>query len=104
MKTPPRELAAVQRCQVWVHDVDRGRDTLILETDQLLLEAPNWTLDGTSLVLNGGGTLWRIPVEAPELQPIVVEAVPPINNDHVLDPDGEHTSTGRRWRAVLHYG
>ena len=87
---PPRQLSANQRCQVWIHDVETAENTLLLETRELLLEAPNWTLQGDALILNGAGTLWRIPVDKPELKPIAIEAVPPVNNDHVLDPDGEH--------------
>lgn len=87
---PPRQLSANQRCQVWVHHVGTGENTLLLETTDLLLEAPNWTLRGDALVLNGDGTLWRLPVDAPELQPILITGLPPLNNDHVLDPDGEH--------------
>jgi Tol biopolymer transport system component len=89
-KAQPRELASGQRCQVWVHDIESGEDALVLETDRILLEAPNWSLQGNALILNGAGTLWRIPVDAPELLPIALEGVPPLNNDHVLDPDGEH--------------
>lgn len=89
-RVPLRELAAGQRSQVWVHDMSSGENTLLLETAEILLEAPNWTLDGSALVLNGAGTLWRVPVRAPELQPIAIDGVPPLNNDHVLDPDGEH--------------
>jgi TolB protein len=90
VKVPLRELALGQRCQVWVYDVEKSENALLLETDRILLEAPNWTLDGTALVLNGAGTMWRVPVDAPELQPVVIAGVPPLNNDHVLDPDGEH--------------
>ena len=87
---PPRQLANNQLCQVWLHDVEAAKNTLLLETREILLEAPNWTLQGDALVLNGAGTLWRIPVDKPEVKPIAIEAVPPLNNDHVLDPDGEH--------------
>ena len=43
MKVPPRTLAKDQRCQVWIHDVSSGQNRMILETTDLLLEAPNWT-------------------------------------------------------------
>jgi Tol biopolymer transport system component len=90
MKIPPRELAPNQRTQIWIHDIERGADTLVLETEELLLEAPNWALQGDALVLNGAGTLWRIPLGKPVLEPIVITGLPPLNNDHVLDPDGRH--------------
>jgi TolB protein len=90
MKIPPRTLGPDQRCQVWIHEVGTGRNELLLETEEVLLEAPNWTLDGHDLVLNGAGTLWRVPVAAPQLHEIRLTGAPPINNDHVLDPDGRH--------------
>ena len=90
MKVPPRTLAKNQRCQVWLHDVERGENRMIFETSDLLLEAPNWALQGDALILNGNGTLWRLALGAAQLQPIVINGVPPLNNDHVLDPDGAH--------------
>ena len=90
MKVPPRTLGKNQRCQVWVHDTRTGDNSLLYETRDLLLEAPNWTLDGAALVLNGDGVLWHMPVEAPALTRIVIDGVPNLNNDHVLDPDGQH--------------
>ena len=90
MKVPPRTLAKNQRCQVWLHDVERGENRMIFETSDLLLEAPNWALQGDALILNGNGTLWRLALGAAHLQPIVINGVPPLNNDHVLDPDGAH--------------
>jgi TolB protein len=90
MKPPYRRLAPGQRCQVWIHDTDTGSNRLCLEVTDLLLEAPNWALSGDALILNGNGTLWRLPLEAPRLQAIDLQGVPPLNNDHVLDPDGAH--------------
>ena len=90
MKVPPRTLAKDQSCQIWIHDVESGENRMVLETTDLLLEAPNWTLQGDALILNGDGKLWRLPVEAPELRAINLAGVPPLNNDHVLDPDGAH--------------
>ncbi len=55
-------------------------------------EAPNWTPDGKALIYNGGGRMWRIPVEggAPELIPTGDVRC---NNDHVISADG-------RWLAI----
>jgi Tol biopolymer transport system component len=90
MNIPPRELARGQRCQVWIHDTVSRENHLIFETTDFLLEAPNWTLQGDALILNGRGLLWRLPLEEPNLQVIDLLGVPPLNNDHVLDPDGTH--------------
>lgn len=55
-------------------------------------EAPNWTPDGKALIYNGGGRIWRIPVEggAPEVIPTGDVRC---NNDHVVSADG-------RWLAI----
>jgi TolB protein len=90
MKMPPRELPPGQRCRIWVHDTSRGENSLLFDTTDILLEAPNWTLQGDALILNGDGTLWRLPIDHPALLPIALTGVPPLNNDHVLDPDGTH--------------
>jgi TolB protein len=88
-KIPPRELLHNQTCQIWIHDIASNENSLLLETNDILLEAPNWTLQGEALILNGAGVLWRLPLADPKLQKIEINSVPPLNNDHVLDPDGE---------------
>jgi TolB protein len=100
MKVPLRELAPGQRCQVWVYDTTTRTSQMLLETADILLEAPNWALQGDALILNGEGTLWRLPVGIPALEPIRIDGLPPMNNDHVLDPDGAHifVSTYDDWQ------
>lgn len=85
---PPRAHLPGQRSQVWIADVARGRTELVLESRDVLIEAPNWTLDGASLVVNGGGALWTIPLAEPALRRVDLVGVPNLNNDHVLAPDG----------------
>lgn len=100
MKVPLRKLALGQRCQVWIYDTASRSSRMIIETDDILLEAPNWTMQGDALILNGNGTLWRLSVDEPRLLPIAIAGLPPVNNDHVLDPDGEHifVSTYDDWQ------
>lgn len=88
----PRTLKDGQRCQVLVVDATTGDATVVLERDDLLLEAPNWSPDGRWLVLNGDGVLWRVPVDAAggatgDLERVPLAGVPEINNDHVVAPD-----------------
>ena len=86
-----RTLAPGQRSRIWTLDVDNGERTLVHESAETLYEAPNWSLDGASLYINGDGHLFRLPVgpgSAPER--IDLGDLPELNNDHVLDPDGEH--------------
>lgn len=109
MSVPLRQLAPYQVCQVWIHDTATGDNRLLYETKELLLEAPNWNLDGDALILNGDGHLWRLPVSSPHLELIPLSGLPRMNNDHVLDPDGDHifVSTYDDWqiyRAPLNGG
>jgi Tol biopolymer transport system component len=85
----PRRLRPGQRSQVWVADVDHDEPSLLLETADLLVEAPNWSADGRSLLLNGDGRLFALALEDADLAEVAFEGLPPINNDHVLAPGGE---------------
>jgi TolB protein len=79
-----------QKCRLHVFDVADRSAAVVAEFDQLLFEAPNWGADGRTLYLNGQGNLWEFSLGRP-LEPRRVEytGLPPLNNDHVLDPRGE---------------
>ncbi|WP_298460735.1 biopolymer transporter Tol [uncultured Cellulomonas sp.] len=85
---PPRTLRTGQRAELHVVDVVTGDDRIVHESSTLLFEAPNWTPDGRSLVVNGDGLLFRLPAGGGDLEPVPLGDVPAINNDHVLSPDG----------------
>jgi len=53
-----------------------------------LIEAPNWSRDGQSLVFNSKGRLWKLPVAGGEPQAIDTGFAVRCNNDHGLSPDG----------------
>ena len=55
-----RSLRPGQRAQVWLGGPELAEPELLLETSQMLIEAPNWSADGGSLFVNGDGQLWRI--------------------------------------------
>jgi TolB protein len=82
-----RRLRPGQRCEVWIASV-AGEQELAYSTEHMLLEAPNWTLDGRALILNGDGMLHRFDLAAGTLCEVPLGGVPDLNNDHVLDPDG----------------
>jgi TolB protein len=52
------------------------------------LEAPNWTPDGKSLLFNGSGHIWRVPVEGGKPVTVDTDFASGINNDHAISPDG----------------
>ncbi|MDQ1530312.1 MAG: TolB protein [Microbacteriaceae bacterium] len=84
-----RSLKPGQRALIHIHDAVTGDDTVIHDSDDVLFEAPNWSLDGEALLVNGNGTLWSLaPERGAEPQQVEHEGLPEINNDHVLDPDG----------------
>jgi Tol biopolymer transport system component len=98
-----RTLAHGQRAQIYVGGPALARADLVFETGELLLEAPNWSPAG--LFLNGNGRLWRLDPGTRELTGIEFRGLPDINNDHVLDPDGEHiylsADDGHIYRGAL---
>jgi Tol biopolymer transport system component len=78
-----------QRAELHAIDVTTGENELLYSSSTLLFEAPNWTPDGASLVINGDGLLFRLPAAGgTEPTEIPLGGIPPINNDHVLSPDG----------------
>jgi Tol biopolymer transport system component len=86
---PYGEFEPGQMAQVHVHDVETGEDTVVFKSAAVLFEAPNWSLDGSTLLINGDGRLWSLaPTPGSTPQVIGHEGLPPINNDHVLDPNG----------------
>jgi len=104
----PRTLQPGQRCEVWVGSALTGSRELIYSTDSLLLEAPNWTPDGSALILNGAGTLWRLQLAGLSLAAIRVTGVPALNNDHVIAPGGDRlylsAEDGHLYRAGIDGG
>lgn len=95
--TRGRRLLPGQTSRVHVYDVRARTSRLVFESDTVLVEAPN-VLDPGTLVLNGHGDLWLLPLPEPgsdavldetALVPVPMAGVDEINNDHVLDPSGD---------------
>ena len=79
--------------EVWDVAADRAR--VVLQTDTHI-EAPNWSPDGSHLLVNGGGRLFRVPLAAPALDPVDTGFATRLNNDHGISPDG-------RWIVLSHH-
>ncbi|ROP72614.1 hypothetical protein [Curtobacterium sp. PhB115] len=77
-----------QRTRIRVFDVATRTARTVHETTEMLFEAPNWTADGR-LIVNGEGVLWSLPVAGGEPEPITIDGIPALNNDHVLHPSGD---------------
>ncbi|MDQ0616905.1 TolB family protein [Arthrobacter globiformis] len=102
-----RTLQPGQRCEVWIASITGERE-LVFATEDILLEAPNWTLNGEALVLNGDGKLWTFDLAGRTISQVPLTGIPDLNNDHVLDPDGEHiflsANDGHIYGAALRGG
>ncbi|SDL28203.1 TolB family protein [Aliiruegeria lutimaris] len=83
-----------------IFDLSTGTATSFLRSDRHL-EAPNWMPGDDQLLVNSDGRLFRLPLEAPRLEPIDTGFARRINNDHGLSPDGrliaitDKTETGK---------
>jgi len=83
--------AAVKRSEIRVYTLADKTVKTVYAADKLI-EAPNWSPDGTYLLVNTGGDLWKLPVNGashPELQKIDLGDMNKCNNDHGISPDGK---------------
>ena len=67
-------------------DVQTGERTVLKEFD-LVIEAPNWTKDGKSLVYNSQGKMFASELATGEINKIDNGFASDCNNYHVLSPD-----------------
>ncbi|MEE9166471.1 MAG: transporter [Candidatus Neomarinimicrobiota bacterium] len=75
------------RSDITIFDVYDGTRNVIYTSNELF-EAPNWSPDGSYLLVNSQGRLYRLPISggAPEL--VNTGDVNGINNDHGISSDG----------------
>jgi TolB protein len=67
-----------------------GSDPHIILDAPWHLEAPNWTPDGRWLIVNADGGLYRVDAFGRgETTRIEAQGLPPVNNDHVVSPNGD---------------
>jgi Tol biopolymer transport system component len=75
------------RSSVEIFDIKMGQTRVVWQTDDLV-EAPNFVPDGQSLVINGDGLLYRLPLSGGEPVRIDTGFAVNCNNDHGISPDG----------------
>lgn len=63
-------------------------DRRVVHVAPTRIEAPNWLLDGKTLVYNSGGRLYRIPAAGGTPEVIDTGFATRCNNDHGVSPDG----------------
>jgi len=66
-----------------------SKDRRVVYHTTQLIEAPNWTHDGKSLIYNSKGRIYRIAAAGGEPELINTGALNKCNNDHGLSPDGK---------------
>lgn len=78
------------RSKITIFDLAARRSTILYSADQVI-EAPNWSHDGNSLIVNTGGSLYRLPVTGePKLDKIDLGTGGyRCNNDHDFTRDGK---------------
>ncbi|RXT24390.1 hypothetical protein B5P46_21165 [Rhizobium leguminosarum] len=75
------------RSSVEIYNVRTGRGREVWQTDKLV-EAPNFSPDGSTLLLNGDGLLYRLPLDGGEVVKVDTGFAVNCNNDHGISPDG----------------
>jgi hypothetical protein len=77
----------MMRSTLCIYEIATGMVEDVLSQPRLI-EAPNWMPDGTALLVNGDGRMFRVPLDAPDLVPIDTGHAVECNNDHGVSPDG----------------
>lgn len=75
-------------------DVRNGKEKVILKENRHF-EAPNWSRDGSYIIINSGGKLEKVSVSGKKLGTIDTGFADQCNNDHGLSFDG-------KWLVVSH--
>ena len=68
-------------------DTETGERSVVFRS-RSHFEAPNWSRDGKALYYNGGGNIYRLPLDGGEPVRIDTGGIQ-CNNDHGLSPDGK---------------
>lgn len=76
------------KSELIIHDVKSGENRIAFTTNDHI-EAPNWTPDGKALIYNGGGLLFRLPLDSSMPALIDTGSLNELNNDHGISPDGQ---------------
>jgi TolB protein len=71
-----------------IMEVESGHRKIVYSSPDSL-QAPNWTLDGTGLIYNSKGRLYRFDLATNSPSPIDTDFATNNNNDHVLSFDGK---------------
>jgi Tol biopolymer transport system component len=98
----PGPARARVRSKLSVYDL-RDNSTRVIHAADSLFEAPNWSPDGSYLLINSGGDLYRVPLRADRGagDPLKLDlgGIRGCNNDHGISPDGKRIAFSARHNA-----
>ena len=81
------------------HLDNQQRQIVIQENDHF--EAPNWSPDGSYLLINGHGKLQRVDLNTKKKSEINTGFADKLNNDHGLSPDGKQIVISHHDQTVV---
>ncbi|MAE84848.1 MAG: biopolymer transporter TolR [Flammeovirgaceae bacterium] len=90
-----------------VMDIQTGLRTILMQ-DQGSIQAPNWTVDGQTLIYNKEGLLYNFDLTAQQSSILPTDFANRNNNDHVLTFDGQtlgisHHSSDDDGVSIVYY-
>jgi Tol biopolymer transport system component/catechol 2,3-dioxygenase-like lactoylglutathione lyase family enzyme len=85
------------RSKITVYSL-KDKSAKVVDTEDKVFEAPNWSPDGKYLLLNSGGSLYKLAVDSPGAKPakLDIPGIAGINNDHGISPDGKRFALSAR--------
>jgi Tol biopolymer transport system component/catechol 2,3-dioxygenase-like lactoylglutathione lyase family enzyme len=85
------------RSKITVYSL-QDKSSKVIYTEDKVFEAPNWSPDGKYLLVNSGGSLYKLAVDSPDPKPEKMDSrgIVGINNDHGISPDGKQIALSAR--------
>jgi hypothetical protein len=96
---------AATRSRIMVTDINGSSTKVVLDSPHRY-SAPEWTPDGTALIVNGGGKLWRLPAPGGTPASIPIGTASGIDVNHAVSPDGKSLvfTAGPMWKVPVQGG
>jgi hypothetical protein len=93
------------RSRITIVEFDGSSPKVVLDSPHRYA-APEWTPDGATLIINGGGKLWRLPASGGTPTPIPTGSATWIDVNHVISPDGKSLAftAGPMWKIPAQGG
>lgn len=89
-----------------IFDIPSGKRKIIY-SENASLQAPNWTLDGRSLIYNKSGLIYKLDLQSKKVAQVPTGNVTGNNNDHVISFNGKmlglsSTSPDKKYNSVVY--